>query len=438
MTILFQYVVYFEILITLILLIDSMYSIYKKGIIISAVSCAYYTFIAFFILPNLIMLWHDELNIFTYGYQFIKDNMEVELIFTIFMSFAYAVLRKETLKSDKKKLLDIKKIKKIKIHFPIEWILIAFVGTIIPIFAACMSPQPELYFMEFAPFEKYSFSGVSNSALQYHQTIFNYILSFSMLCCIFLWFAIRYIRTNYNFRILIKTYLVIMGLLLTIFSSKRTLGILLFLIYLIIDFLYEKEKPWLESIFIIGGCIVYFIGYQVVVQKTVGGGASTFLEIYIIYFSRLLDFRFITYSLLHPEIVKILDYPCQSFIFDILFFIKRSIWESKPFPFGMYYTAAWLNIPVESVTYRYTVSWFGEALANLSWIGIPIGVWMYIKFLRFIDRLKHPFVSMYGIFVSFCFMVTHVQSNLVNLMILFLLYIFVEPKYSRARIEKSI
>ena len=66
--------------------------------------------------------------------------------------------------------------------------------------------------------------------------------------------------------------------------------------------------------------------------------------------------------------MKILQYPCQSFLFDILPFIKRTNWVNKPYPFGVYYTAAWTNTIVNSVNYRYTVSWFGEALANLSWI----------------------------------------------------------------------
>lgn len=425
----FAIVTVIELLTVIFLLFELLYTLYTKGIVISARWCAYYLFCVFFTLPNLVMLLHGRLNIPAYGYQFIVEDWQVEAVFTFFIIFASLSLKRGALKSTKNASVNVQTLKFLKIHIPFSVRMLATFGTIIPIIGVFVSPQPELY-LTFAVFQRQDVSGISNAAREWHSSQMNICLFIGMLSATILWYSVQ--KKHAKKRLILKTYLILVASGIMYFSSKRTLGTLLFLLYLIIDILYKKRKPLMEMILIIGGCIGYFILYQSIVKKTVGGGVSLATEMYIIYFSRILDYRYITFSLLHPEQVKILDYPLQSFVFDIVPFIRRSAWVDKPWPFGVYYTAAWNNVAVENVTYRYTVSWFGEALANLSWFGIPIGIWIYTRMLTVFEDFKNPLVNIFAIFVAMYFMVTHVQSNYVPIIILFLLYIVLERKNKKS------
>lgn len=421
----FNVIKFFELIISVVLLIDTIHTVFLRKIIINAHWCSYYVFQVFFIIPNIILLLCGRLDIRSYGYRFIYNNWKVEFVYTVFILFMYIMLKKSCLKHLNKMNIEI--VQNIKIKIPFTIVFISLIGTIIPFLLVLISPQPNLYFDYFAAFERSNLSGIiTDDARQWHNGILNIGLFLGMISCCILW--VKSLNYKLNSRIILRLYLIIIGIVIVIFSSKRTLGTLLFIVYLMIDFLLKKKKPWLEAFFIIIGCVSYFIFYQYIVKKTVGGGISSPVEMYLIYFSRTLDYRFITYSLLNPSDVKILDYPCQSFLFDILPFIRRSNWSNKPYPFGVYYTAAWNNIQITKVSYRYTVSWFGEALANLSWIGIPVGFILYNTMLNIFEKFKNPIVCIFSIFVSVYFMVTHVQSNYINFIALFILYVFLEKK----------
>lgn len=429
----FTIIKFIEVVITSILIIDFIKTLYKNKVIINVRWCAYYVFQVIFIIPNLIMLLYGKLNLYSYGYKFIVNNWQVEIIYSIFIIFTYCMLKREAKKT--KNSFEFNNISNLKIKIPAMVILIAFAGTFVPLIMVLLSPQPYLYFRYFAIFERTDMINiVSSEARKWHNGELNISLFVGMISCVILW--VGSLNMKLDSRIILRLYLFIVGMEILLFSSKRTLGIFLFIIYLIADFLLKKKRPWIEFAFIVLGCISYFIFYQSIVNKTIGGGVSSPVEMYIVYFSRILDYRFISYSLLHPSQVKILQYPCQSFLFDILPFIKRTNWVNKPYPFGVYYTAAWTNTIVNSVNYRYTVSWFGEALANLSWIGLPVGYFLYSKMLSVFEKIKNPIVNIFSIYVAIYFMVTHVQSNYYNIIILALLYILIEKRLF-ARIFKK-
>lgn len=75
-------------------------------------------------------------------------------------------------------------------------------------------------------------------------------------------------------------------------------------------------------------------------------------------------------------------------------------------------------------------------LANLSWIGLPVGYFLYSKMLSVFEKIKNPIVNIFSIYVAIYFMVTHVQSNYYNIIILALLYILIEKRLF-ARIFKK-
>lgn len=414
-----------EFLASMMLLVQLLYGLFKKGTIISVKWCAYYIFNLFFVLPNFLMILYGKLNVLSYGYRFIREDWQVELVYTLFIVFSDTYLLRSARKSIKKEKFDLPKNLSLRIPIFVRVIMTIFVMS--PTIMAVLAPQPELYFFSFAPFSRRDIYSISAVAETWHSTPMHISLYLAAVGIIVLWTNNeRLLRRNgFAFRF----FLMLIALEITLFSSKRTLGTLVFIAMALISMMFKRKKS--ICVFLIGFSIFYFIFYQSIVKKTVGGGVSTAMEMYIIYFSRVLDFRFVTYSLLHPEQVKILDYPCQSFLFDIFPFIRRSVWTTKPYPFGVYYTAAWNNQSIASVSYRYTVSWFSEALANLSWIGIPIGMYLYKKMLDVFNKFKNNIVRIWSIFVAIYFMITHVQSNYIFVAILIILWLVFEKKGKR-------
>ncbi|ODR34972.1 hypothetical protein [Eisenbergiella tayi] len=415
-----------EMLCTVTLLCITSYTLYQRGMIISVRWCAYYIFVIFFIIPNMILLLNIPLNIRSYGYQYIAREWQIEIIYTVFIIWCSESLRRAACRFERKAVFSIANIVNYELRIPLFVLVFAFIGTLLPLISALLSPEPVLYFLTFAPFSRTTELNISQSAVEYHSVFMNWATRIGMISVILLWLKLQK-SSAYN-RLIGGIYLYCTAIEIMFFTSKRTLGTMLLLVMMVIGILYNYRKALRSGILFGGTAVLYFVLYQSIVQKTVGGGVSTIVEIYIIYFSRTLDFRYVSFSLLHPERVQILQYPCQSFLFDILPFIRRSMWPNKPYPFGVYYTSAWNNQPVASVTYRYTVSWFAEALANLSWIGLPIGIFLYGKMLDLFEKFKHLFVRVFSIYVAVYFMVTHVQSNYVSIGILMLLYFVFERK----------
>ena len=87
----FTIIKFIEVVITSILIIDFIKTLYKNKVIINVRWCAYYVFQVIFIIPNLIMLLYGKLNLYSYGYKFIVNNWQVEIIYSIFIIFTYCI-----------------------------------------------------------------------------------------------------------------------------------------------------------------------------------------------------------------------------------------------------------------------------------------------------------------------------------------------------------
>ena len=301
-------------------------SIFRYGLNVNVFWVAFYTFYVFFIMPNMILVLSEPLEIYSYGYTFIEDDLLVDIIYNIFICITFCTL--------------------------------------------------------------------------YQLAKKNYKLT-----------KRTRILTKQEYAKLLNIKLPPMVNVLIVFVS-------------LLPFIAVILAPWFKIVLVVCASIGYFCVYQIIIGKTVGGGSSNMVAMYIIYFSRILDFKLATFALIYPEKIKILDYPLQSFIFDVTFFIPRNVWIGKPYPYGVYYTAAWQNTSPLINSFRYTVSWFGEALSNLNFWGIPIGIFFYVEGIKFIGKFRNPIVQLYGILTAVYFMVTHVQSNFVNIIILFVLYVF--------------
>ena len=85
------------------------------------------------------------------------------------------------------------------------------------------------------------------------------------------------------------------------------------------------------------------------------------------------DIKLAIYSELYLPDRPILDYRFQSAIFNVTFFIPRTYWPEKPWPYYCYLTARALGIHnATALTWGFTSSVLGEAIANCGWLGMLV------------------------------------------------------------------
>ena len=98
--------------------------------------------------------------------------------------------------------------------------------------------------------------------------------------------------------------------------------------------------------------------------------------------------KLVIYSELHPNDLRILEYPFQNILFDLTFFVPRSMWKNKPWTYAIYVTWAMQLRQGDADTIRWgvTTSWLDEALATFSWFGLLIGPGLFSVLCRLGDK----------------------------------------------------
>ena len=128
------------------------------------------------------------------------------------------------------------------------------------------------------------------------------------------------------------------------------------------------------------------------------------------------------YAELHPDEIQILEYRGQSILFDLTFFVPRSMWPGKPYPYATYVTAAMFGFEPRDLGWGVTTSWLEEAIANLGWLGLLLGPLLPALICRLGDRQHSPFSGLLTVIVASLFLVL----NLIAFMPIFLIWIVVQ------------
>ena len=130
--------------------------------------------------------------------------------------------------------------------------------------------------------------------------------------------------------------------------------------------------------------------YQTVVRAEIArlDSFESYYENLRIDFGRDNTVKLVIYSELHPNDVKILDYRFQNIVYDLAFFVPRSMWRSKPWPYAVYVTWAMLlrQGDADSIGWGVTTSWLDEALASFGWFGLVIGPGLFSLLCRIGDK----------------------------------------------------
>jgi hypothetical protein len=353
----------------------------------------------FFVFPLLldVLLGYPNLTTFP-GFHLSQDDILTSVIYCIFSAVVPCFFDRMSRKSKYKTCFsDVMVASKWLGGKPVVNMLLLF-GCFLPVVTALVSPDPLKYFCDFAPFmrDKFSLSYI------YHNEVMRPMIMIAILSILALYAITDRKRKGFVFMAYVATFFV------GWFAGKRTMVAFLILGLTVINMLKEEKNRNALGKLILGAVVIfsYSFMYQLVVRDiSLADFEYTYANFRIDY-GRDDEMKMTIYALLHPNEIKILEFPGQSYLYDLTFFVRRENWPNKPWPYAVYFTSALLRShTVSYIGWGMTTSWFGEAVANFGWLGLPFGVLSFAFFIKVSERKQNMIVTMISIAVLSCLMV---------------------------------
>jgi len=122
---------------------------------------------------------------------------------------------------------------------------------------------------------------------------------------------------------------------------------------------------------------------------------------------------------------SILEYPMQSFLFNLFFWIPREWWENKPQPYAVYLTSSLLELKeIRYLNWSMTTSILEETIANMNFMGFFFPYW-FILVLKKINKLP-VYSRLVGIL--FCLMMFVVQFSAMHILFILFIILYLSKK----------
>lgn len=281
------------------------------------------------------------------------------------------------------------------------------------LFAVIISPKPSIY-LKFSYFYTNEYD-INSSIYLFHITKYVYAkyISFASILIVYL------CKDKYGFKSNLLEYIAAFFLMWT--DGKRTIIMFLLLGILCIDIL----KRTCKSKIIIGKTaifllliVIYFNLYSNITGK---GADSVFISNYIYYYSRISCVKTAIYGRVYN--MKMLDYNGQSILYDIGFFIPRSIWVNKPLMFVKYFTPFSCGYGHNIIlnNFNLQVNIWTEWIANFGIIGIFFACLFIVCVARITEKKNNAYSYMFGLLFSGMYLMFGFEPNV---QMVFLIWIF--------------
>lgn len=145
----------------------------------------------------------------------------------------------------------------------------------------------------------------------------------------------------------------------------------------------------------------YYLFYN---DKT---GKSNFADDYLLYatyFSRMSNVKVSIYDLLNQG--KMLQYPCQTLLYNLLFFIPRVLWEGKPYPYYKYFTSyVYYGVSNKVVpNMQFQVNIWSEFISNMGIFGYVAALYLVIWIVKKSEKSSNSIIMLSGTVFAFLYM----------------------------------
>lgn len=245
-----------------------------------------------------------------------------------------------------------------------------------PLIAVLFSPIPSLY-LTFSPFYTSSY-GIESHPYIYHSTVVNITVLLSLLAI-----CLGYYNNKDNDKSLVY-YIAIF--LLTWIDGKRTIFLFSIVGVLASDLMHGRfsdtkyrKKQIVKTVLLVSIVLAYFVIYN---AQTGKGEDTEFYFLYTFYFSRMSIVKTAIYDQLYTH--SLLQYPLQTFIFNLFLFIPRAVWTTKPVMYCIYFTSYADGYgPTQQLDYNLQVNLWSEFISNA---GIIFGPLLGVLFVYFIIK----------------------------------------------------
>ena len=260
--------------------------------------------------------------------------------------------------------------------------------TVLPLVAILFAPDPSYY-------SSYGIDKPTNIELVFFHSFVSLLTNISVTVC-------AYLIVRMEVRKLI--FIMFLGLIVIIdfwLNGKRAIVLIFVMIYAIFHWLKNKN---IKSIFTIIILLLSFSLFNNWYQSNIRdfdsdtNKSEAYENLRIDYF-RDQRVKMVLYSILYPENMKILEHSGQSFLFDLTFYIPRTMWEDKPYPYAVYFTSAMYYAPIEDRGWGMTTSIYDELIANFGILGIIIFQMSLPKLFKKVLSLDSKYFPLYFLFL---------------------------------------
>lgn len=154
--------------------------------------------------------------------------------------------------------------------------------------------------------------------------------------------------------------------------------------------------------------VVFIVGYGKGVYENDSDQTYTSTRIN---FGRDQTVKFVLFSEFVSE-RPILEYRGQSFLFDMVFYVPRSIWPGKPYPYAVYFTTSVFNVPPLPMGWGFTTSILDEGIANFGIVGFLFAPLFLLWLCKKGDRAESVITKGLGVLVVSLLLVLHLAAFL--------------------------
>lgn len=346
-----------------------------KSIFLGKYSIFHFCCIVFYImqiLPIFISFFGDLSGIkkyYPYMYYSMVD-FKVDIIYGVFCLVTMIILYYNASKFNKKYKLTLNFFKNNN-----KLSIISIFCIFIPLILGLLfSPNFNIY-TKFSYFYTHEYLNSSSEYL-YHINIMSKFVYISFISTIIYYYYKDSKKKN------IVAYLA--TFLITWINGKRTLLVFLLFAFLAIDFIkWDRRdnkkllKILKKALVFFGIFIVYYLIYNNITSKS--NFADNYL-LYSTYFSRMCNVKTAIYSLLYDH--NMLNYSGETLLFNIFFYIPRSIWVNKPYPYFRQFTSYVFygkpNITIPGMQFQVNI--WSEFISNLGLLGYILAL-VFIKII---------------------------------------------------------
>lgn len=222
--------------------------------------------------------------------------------------------------------------------------------------------------------------------------------------------------------------------LVSLINGKRYILVFAAIIFFLVSYINKKitAKAFIRRGLVLSVVLVAFSFLYLTFIKSQGYTEVSLFESLYIDLSRYDRLASVVYSKLYPDQYAILEYPMQTVLYNLFFFIPRSIWPSKPYPYQYTYSYS-VHFPTDSAyTYDFvaknwefrgisgiTTNFFDEILCNAGFIFGIILIGLIISLMKKYLDYFHDTLKYITTFLAIYMMVFSVDPQIVLGILLF-------------------